>query len=64
MPIANISGPHLTVEKKRDLATRLTQTMSDVYGLPTSSIIVIIQENPPENVCVGGTLVCDRTSGA
>ena len=60
MPIVNISGPALDVEKKRDLARRLTEVMCDVYQRPAAHIIVIIQENPPENVSVGGTLVADR----
>jgi len=60
MPIVNVSGPALEVERKRELARRLTEVMSDVYGHPASHIIVIIQENPPENVAVGGKLVADR----
>jgi len=34
--------------------------MCDVYQRPANHIIVIIQENPPENVAVGGKLVVDR----
>jgi len=64
MPIANISGPPLSVEKKRELSRRVTEVMAEVYERPASNMIIIIQENPPENVCVGGTLVCDRTSGS
>ncbi|MDH4179917.1 MAG: 4-oxalocrotonate tautomerase family protein [Armatimonadota bacterium] len=60
MPIVNVSGPALDVEKKRDLARRLTEVMSDVYQRPAGHIIVIIQENPPENVSIGGKLVADR----
>jgi 4-oxalocrotonate tautomerase len=60
MPIVNVSGPALAVEKKRDLARRLTEVMCDVYQRPAGHIIVIVQENPPENVSVGGALVADR----
>ena len=60
MPLVTISGPALPVEKKRDLAQRITEVMSHVYQRPAAQIIVTIQENPPENVSVGGKLVADR----
>jgi len=60
MPIVNVSGPALNVEKKRELARRLTEIMCDVYQRPAGHIIVIVQENPPENISVGGILVADR----
>jgi 4-oxalocrotonate tautomerase len=60
MPIVNVSGPALEVERKRELARRLTEVMCDVYQRPASQIIVVIQENPPENVAIGGKLVVDR----
>ena len=60
MPIVNVSGPALDVQKKRDLARRLTEVMSDVYQRPAGHIIVIVQENPPQNISIGGTLVSDR----
>jgi len=34
--------------------------MCDVYQRPAGHIIVIVQENPPENISIGGTLVADR----
>ena len=60
MPIINVSGPPLEVERKRDLARRLTEVMCDVYRRPAEHIIIVIYENPPENVAVGGKLVVDR----
>jgi 4-oxalocrotonate tautomerase len=60
MPIVNVSGPALEVAHKRELARRLTEVMCDVYQRPANHIIVIIQENPPENMAVGGKLVADR----
>ncbi|MFB3880329.1 MAG: 4-oxalocrotonate tautomerase DmpI [Armatimonadota bacterium] len=59
MPIVNVSGPALEVERKRELARRLTEVMCDIYQHPADHIIVIIQENPPQNVAVGGKLVVD-----
>ena len=60
MPIITASGPHLTVEQKRTLAEKLTDAACAVYDHPREAIIVIIRENDPENVAVGGKLVRDR----
>jgi 4-oxalocrotonate tautomerase len=60
MPIITTSGPQLTVEQKRRLADGLTKVMCEVYNRPAEQIIVIIRENPPENVAIGGKLVADR----
>ena len=60
MPIVNVSGPALDVAKKRDLTRRLTEVMCDVYQRPAGHIIVIVQENPPENISIGGVLIADR----
>jgi 4-oxalocrotonate tautomerase len=60
VPIITASGPHLSVEQKRKLAEKLTDAACAVYEHPRESIIVIIRENDPENVAVGGKLVRDR----
>jgi 4-oxalocrotonate tautomerase len=62
MPIINVSGPSLDVEQKRAMARGLTDVAAKVYRRAPQHIIVIIQENPPENVSIGGTLVADRPS--
>jgi 4-oxalocrotonate tautomerase len=64
MPLIHISGPPLDVEAKREMARGLTEVASKVYGRPAPHIIVTIQENPPENVAVGGRLVADRDAPA
>lgn len=60
MPIITVVGPAVGIEEKRKLAKGLTDTASAVYGLPEDAIIVLIQENPPENVSRGGVLIVDR----
>ena len=60
MPIINISGPSLDAEQKRQMARGLTDVAAKIYRRPAQHIIVIIHENPPENVSIGGTLVADR----
>jgi len=60
MPIVTVSGPLLDVGRKRELACGLTRVASEVYGRPAEQIIVLIRENPPENVAIGGELSADR----
>jgi len=60
MPIVTVSGPLLDVGRKRKLACGLTRVASEVYGRPAEQIIVLIRENPPENVAIGGELIADR----
>ena len=59
MPIITVEGPAISdVETKRELVKRLTEVATDIYKL--SHIVVLIRENPPENVGVEGKLVADR----
>lgn len=60
MPNVNVDGPPLDLEKKRTMAQEMTKTAAAAYGLPEQAIVVVITENAPENVCVGGKMVCDR----
>jgi len=60
MPLINVSGPATDVGRKRKLAEGLTKVAAEAYGLPPDAVIVIIQENPPENVALGGVLIADR----
>ncbi len=61
MPVATISGPPIEeLEVKRKLVKEITDAMEKAYKLPKETYIVVIEENPPENVGVGGELVIDR----
>ena len=62
MPIITVSGPAADVERKRKLAEGLTRVAAEAFGLPVEAFVVIIQENPPENVGLGGVLLVDRRS--
>jgi 4-oxalocrotonate tautomerase len=59
MPNITVEGPAVSADKKRELATEITDIASRVYGIPKQGFVVVIRENPPENVCVGGRMVCD-----
>jgi len=61
MPIITLDGPAITdLEKKRTLVKAITDAAEQYYGLTRSAYIVLIKENTPENVGVGGTLISDR----
>jgi len=58
MPTIMVEGPPIKVEQKRELVKKLTDTAVKVYGI--EHIVVLIRENPPENVGVNGELIADR----
>lgn len=61
MPIINIDGPPIAdIEVRRALVDELTAAAVKAYKLPAEKIIVLIRENGPEQVAVGGTLLADR----
>ena len=61
MPTATISGPPIDdLEKRRELTRVITDAMERFYGLPREAYVVVIKENPPHNVSVGGELIVDR----
>jgi len=61
MPNITIEGPPIKdIDKKRTLAREMTEAAVKAYGLPKEVIVVLIKENPPENVSVGGELIADR----
>ena len=60
MPTVIVEGPKIPIEKKRQLVEGLTQVASEIYGIDKKHIIILIRENPPENVGVGGKLLSER----
>jgi 4-oxalocrotonate tautomerase len=61
MPNISIEGPVIKdINKKKILVQELTDAVTKAYGLPHETIVVIIKENSPENVGVGGKLLIDR----
>jgi len=61
MPNITIEGPPISeLEKKRALVQEVTDAATKCYGLPKQVIVVVIKENAPENVSVGGQLIVDR----
>jgi 4-oxalocrotonate tautomerase len=61
MPNINVDGPVIKdIDKKKILVQEMTDAAVKAYDLPLEAIVVVIKENPPENVGVGGQLLIDR----
>ncbi len=61
MPNVEISGPKIKdLEVKRVLVKEVTDAIEKAYKLPRDLYVVVIKENSPENVAVGGELIIDR----
>jgi 4-oxalocrotonate tautomerase len=61
MPNITIEGPPIKeLDKKRALVREVTDAAKKCYGLPKQVIVVVIKENTPDNVSVGGELIVDR----
>lgn len=61
MPNANIDGPKINdLEVKRKMVREITDAMEKAYKLPRQSFSVVIDENLPENIGIGGELLIDK----
>ncbi|MBZ4643396.1 tautomerase family protein [Deferribacterales bacterium Es71-Z0220] len=61
MPIITIEGPKVEdIQKKRDFVKEITKTTASYFNMPEESIIILIRENEPQNVSVGGRLIIDK----
>jgi 4-oxalocrotonate tautomerase len=54
MPIITLGISPQSSETKERLMARLTAAAAEVTGIPAEKFIVIIDENPKENIGVGG----------
>jgi len=62
MPNIYIEGPQIKdLDKKRTLVKEMTDAAEKAYGIARQAYVVIIRENPPENVGIGGQLIVDRS---
>lgn len=61
MPNITVEGPPVAdLDKKRKFVDKLTTAAAEAYELPKQAIVVLLKENRPENVAVGGELLIDR----
>jgi len=61
MPNITVDGPTIKeLDVKRRLVEEITDAAERAYGLRREAFVVVIKENSPENVGVGGELIIDR----
>ncbi len=60
MPFITIEGPKISKEKKAKLVKEITITTHKTLNIPTEAINVLIKENNPDNIGIGGKLLSDR----
>ncbi len=61
MPIITLEGPRISdLDARRTLVKEVTDSAAKAYGLAKEKIIIILHENTPEQVGVGGELLADR----
>ena len=61
VPTITIQGPLVRdLDRKRVFVGKVTDAAAEMYSLPKDIITVLIKENAPENVGVGGRLLVDR----
>jgi 4-oxalocrotonate tautomerase len=64
MPNITFDGPRIEdLAQKRELIKTVTDAAVKAYGLPKQAMVILIQENDPENVGIGGELLVDRAKG-
>ena len=60
MPNITIDGPKIdSIEIKRVLIQEITDSIETAYKIPRDHIVVVINEQSPENVGVAGKLIAD-----
>ena len=60
MPTVIIEGPPLPLDKKRQIVSAITDIISRIYEWPAERVVVIVHENPDENVSRGGILLSNK----
>jgi 4-oxalocrotonate tautomerase len=64
MPNVVIDGPAIEdVDVKRTLMQEITDALEKAFGFPRSAYVITYNGHAPEDVCVGGELLCDRHHG-
>ncbi|PLX98502.1 MAG: 4-oxalocrotonate tautomerase [Desulfuromonas sp.] len=61
MPVITIEGPPVEdIKQRRDMVEAITTAAARTYGMAKEKIIILIRENSPDQVAVGGELISDR----
>lgn len=57
MPVITVEGPLMNKDKKEQLAKEITRVAAKIVEVPEKAVIVLLKENGPDNIGVGGTLM-------
>lgn len=61
MPFLSFDGPNnLSKETKKRLIKELTITASQILNIPPQSFMVVLKENNPDNIGVGGVPLSEK----
>ena len=61
MPVITIAGNDgISLEKKREMIEKVSETVAEAYGLPIDAITVLVQAYPKESIGVAGELLSDK----
>jgi 4-oxalocrotonate tautomerase len=61
MPVIQVNAfKQPNIDKKRKLVVKLTDVMVEVYNVPRDSVVVMIKEDEPKNIGLGGMLALDK----
>ena len=61
MPVVTIAGNDgISIEKKREMVKKVSQTVAEAYDLPIEAITVLVQAYQKESIGVAGELLSDR----
>nr|WP_294999332.1 4-oxalocrotonate tautomerase DmpI [uncultured Methanobrevibacter sp.] len=61
MPVITIAGnPNISIEDKREMVKKVSETVAEAYGLPIEAITVLVQAYEKDSIGVAGELLSDR----
>ena len=60
MPLIQVYAYERSVEKRRELAKRITQATAEVYEVPEEAVLIHLLDLPRANTSHGGVLASDR----
>lgn len=60
MPVIKVEITKQTKEKKKEMIRKLTNTMSEVTGIPEQAFTVYINEYESESIGVGGLPLSEK----
>ena len=61
MPVITIAGnENISIEDKREMVKKVSEIVSEAYGLPIEAITVLVQAYAADDIGVAGELLSDR----